>query len=67
MKKECQHGEWYSVKRLRMLNYLINEKGMYPVYQKPDPNNPKYFWFMYKNTPELEEAIKDYFNEIMKK
>lgn len=64
MKEQCKHGEWYTVKRLRLLDYLCNEKHMYPEYQTPDPTNPRYSWYVYKNTPELEKNLDEYFRKL---
>ena len=64
MKEQCKHGEWYTVKRLRLLDYLCNEKHMYPEYQTPDPTNPHYSWYVYKNTPELEKNLDEYFRKL---
>lgn len=61
--RKCEHGEWYAVKRLRLLNFLCNEKHMYPEYQTPDPTNPHYSWYYYKNTPELEDYLNEWFNQ----
>lgn len=30
----------------------------------PDPTNPKYNWWLFDNTPELEMDIEAYFNNI---
>ena len=40
--RQCKHGEWYTVKRLRLLKFLCDEKRIYPEYQIPDPTNPRY-------------------------
>lgn len=66
MNKQCKHGEWYTVKRLRLLNYLCNEKNLYPECQMPDPTNPRYSWYRYRNTPELEAYLDEWFMKYKK-
>ena len=61
---ECKHGEYYTVKRIRLLTYLIQQKGLYPEYQIPDPTNPKYSWYVYRNSPELETYLDEYFRKL---
>jgi predicted aspartyl protease len=62
--KECMHkSTHYTVKRLRLLKYLI-DKGFSNYEVIPDPTNPKYNWFLFENTPQLEEAIEAYFSEL---
>lgn len=56
--------EYYTVKRLRLLEYLTN-RGFTADKTIPDPENPKYKWWLFKNTPELEEAITGYFSGKM--
>lgn len=58
-----KHGEVYTCKRLRLLNYLT-DKGFYPFEIVPDINNPKYKTWKFKNSPELERCLKEYFNKF---
>ena len=59
--KECKHkSPIYVVKRLRLLEYLTSLK-LYPEYTQPDATNPHYKNWVYKNSPELEEALEKYF------
>lgn len=59
--EECKHkSAFYTVKRLRMLEYLMN-KGFKPEKTIPDANNPKYKWWLIPNSPELEKAVEEYF------
>lgn len=51
----------YYVKRMRMYTFLIN-KGFEPTATIPDPNNYKFRWWVFDNTVELQEAIKEYFD-----
>lgn len=67
MQKECKHKrEYYTCKRLRLLQFL-KSKGFLPYLTLPDVSNPKYNIWQFKNTPELEEAIEEYFKMITKK
>ena len=61
--RQCKHrAEFYTCKRLRMLEYLKKE-GFVPFMTLPDVNNPRYNVWRFKNTPELEEAIDRYFGK----
>lgn len=63
MERQCKHkNEFYTCKRLRMLEYL-KSKGFIPCLTVPDVNNPKYNVWKFKNTPELEDTIEEYFNQ----
>lgn len=66
MERQTKHGETYTVKRMRMLDWLCN-KGFYPEYSVRDKNNPRYNVWKYKNTPELEDAIDEYFAQLANK
>lgn len=62
MEKQTKHrAEYYTCKRLRLLQYL-KEQGFMPVMTLPDVQNPKFNVWKFKNTPELEDAIERYFN-----
>lgn len=51
----------YTVKRLRLLQYLVN-KGFKEYTIIPDPTSTKnYNWFVFENTEELAEAVAEYF------
>jgi hypothetical protein len=59
------HGPTFTVKRLRLLQFL-KERGFTDYQVIPDPTTNKNFnWFLFKNSPELEEAVNDYFNNIL--
>lgn len=61
---ECRHASaHYTVKRMRLLKYLI-DKGFSKYEVIPDPTNPKYNWFLFENSPALEMAIEAYFAEL---
>lgn len=58
------NNEIFYVKRMRLLNYLINE-GFTKYEVIPDPTSTKgYNWFMFKKTPELERALGEYFEQF---
>lgn len=62
MEKQTKHrAEFYTCKRLRLLEYLKKE-GFMPYLTLPDVNNPRYNVWRFKNSPELEDAIERYFN-----
>lgn len=63
MERQCKHKqEYYICKRLRLLEFL-RKKGFVPFITLPDINNPKYNVWKFKNTPELEDAINEYFGK----
>lgn len=62
MERKCKHGRYYYCKRLRMLGWL-KERGFLPCETIPDVNNPKFNVFVFENTPELEDAIEEYFSK----
>lgn len=55
---------YYYVKRMRMLTWLVNHN--FTEYEViPDPTSSKgYNWWVFKKTPELEEAIAEYFEQF---
>ena len=54
----------YFVKRLRLLNYLLT-RGFTDYEVIPDPTSHKgYNWFMFKRTPEFDEAVTEYFKQF---
>ena len=67
MMNECVHkNEYYTCRRLRMLEYLRSE-GFIPYLTLPDVQNPKYLVWRFKNTPALEAAIDEYFKKLREK
>lgn len=51
----------YTVKRLRLLQYLV-ERGFKDYKIIPDPTSTKkYNWFVFELTEALEEAVNEYF------
>jgi len=54
----------YYVKRLRLLNWLI-ERNFRDYEVVPDPTSHKnYNWFVFKRTPEFDEAVEEYFAQF---
>lgn len=60
--RNCKHGEYYTCKRIKLLQFLM-ERGFMPESYMPDPDNLKYKWWRFKNSPELECSIDEYFNK----
>lgn len=58
--KNCKHGKVFTCRRLRMLNYL-RDRGFIPFKSVPEINNPKYYNWLFYNSPELEQAINEWF------
>ena len=51
----------YTVKRLRLLQYLV-ERGFKDYTIIPDPTSTKkYNWFVFELTEDLEAAVTEYF------
>lgn len=58
---ELKHKrEFYTCKRLKLLKFLL-DRGFEPYETIPDPSNWHYNWWQFKNSPELELAIDEYF------
>ena len=54
----------FYVKRLRLLNKLIS-LGFTDYTVIPDPTSHKgYNWFVFKRTPEFDEAVNEYFAQF---
>lgn len=54
------------VKRVRLLQYLV-ERGFREYEIIPDPtSNKSYNWFIFKHTPELKEVVDKYFENLKK-
>ncbi len=61
--RKCKHkGEYYTCKRLRLLQFL-KERGFLPYMTLPDVDNPKFNIWRFKNSPELESALDEWFNK----
>lgn len=61
--RQRKHGEYYTVKRWRLLQYLM-KLGFKPLETLPDPTNPHYCWWKFKNSAEFEDAIEAYFENM---
>ena len=58
-----KHNATYTVKRLRLLTWLVN-RGFKDYTIIPDPtSNKNYNWFVFENTEALEEAVNEYFSK----
>lgn len=58
-----KHGPTFTVKKLRLLQFL-RKKGFTKYKIIPDPTTTKnYNWFIFKNSDALEAAIKEYFSK----
>ena len=58
-----KHNATYTVKRLRLLTWLVN-RGYKDYTIIPDPTSTKnYNWFVFENTEALEEALAEYFSK----
>lgn len=56
----------YIVKRLRLLQYLI-EKGFTEYKIVPDPTSTKgYNWFIFNTSPEFLDVLSEYFEAFKK-
>lgn len=59
-----EHKATYTVKRLRLLQYL-KEKGFTKYTVIPDPTTSEpYNWFVFQNSEELEAALNEYFKNL---
>ena len=57
-----KHNATYTVKRLRLLTWLVN-RGFKDYTIIPEPTSTKnYNWFVFENTEALEEAVNEYFS-----
>lgn len=55
----------YVCRKLRLLIFLQN-KGFNYIASMEDKYNPKYFVWLFVDTPELREAIEDYYDQVPK-
>ena len=60
-----KHGNYYSCRRLRLLEYLL-QKGFEPVQTVPDHTNWRFKNWIFENSAELEAALTEYFNSLKK-
>lgn len=65
MENQKHKSDYYTCKRLRMLQYLM-EHGFEPYATIPEPTNVKYSWWLFHNTPELEKCVEEYFINLKK-
>lgn len=65
--KDTEHKrDYYTCKRLRLLQYL-KESGFTPYATIPDPTNVRFSWWLFENTPELQKCVDQYFKELKEK
>jgi hypothetical protein len=63
MRKERKENKsMYVCKKLRLCSFLL-QKGFNYELEKPDKFNPKYNIWIFKNTPELQLAIDEYYSQ----
>ena len=53
--------EYYTCRRLKLLDFLMKH-GFEVVDTIPDAHNPKYNWWRFIKTPELLEAVNEYYS-----
>jgi hypothetical protein len=51
----------YVCKRLRLYTYL-HEHGFIELFVRPDKFNPHYYVWIFRNSEELQNAIKDFYS-----
>jgi hypothetical protein len=61
-----RHGKEYCCKRWRMYTWL-RERGFYPIKTIPDVQRSDFNNWVFENSPELENAIYEYFDGLIKK
>ena len=54
--------KFYTCKRYRLLSFLM-ERGLRPYQTLPDPDNPRYKVWRFRNTPRLQAAVEEYFSD----
>ena len=55
-----KHGKYYCCKRLRLLQFLL-EQGFEPAQTIPDATNWRYKNWLFENSDALEAAIEKFF------
>lgn len=53
--------DYYICKRLRLLDFLMKQ-GFEVIDTVPDVKNPKYKCWRFKRTPEILEAVEQYYS-----
>lgn len=51
----------YICKRLKLLDFLM-KRGFEPIDTIPDAMNPKFRWWTFHKTPELMNAVEEYYS-----
>ncbi len=60
--RTIKHPKVYRCKRYKLYAFLL-AKGFEPYSVEVDNKNPRFINWMYGNTPELEDAIDEYFGK----
>ena len=63
--RTIKHPKVYRCKRYKLYAYL-RDLGFEPYSVQVEQENPKYINWMYSNTPELEDAIDEYFGTLIR-
>lgn len=53
---------FYVCRRIKLLSFL-QDRGFKHIMQQKDKTNPKYFVWIFTDSPELRSAIEDYYND----
>ena len=65
MERTCKHkNSTYTVKRLKMLEWILENTPFEPIRTTIDPNNWRYKHWEFANSPEFEAAVERYFEEL---
>lgn len=58
---QCKHGKTFLCKRLNMMEWLA-DRGHLPFKTQREKANPKFFNWIYLNTPQLERDVELWFS-----
>ena len=64
-KKQMKHGPIYTCKKYKLYTYLCASKFK-PFEIIISPLNPNHYWWLFKNSAELEDVITKYYNNLNK-
>ena len=53
----------YVCRRMKLCGFLL-KKGFQYIEVVPDRYNPRFNCWLFKNTPELKNAVEEYYSEI---
>lgn len=60
--KAMEHGPVYRVHKIRMLNWLM-DRGWEPFETIREPSNPRFYNWLFHNSPEFEEDVRTYIKQ----